>query len=156
MGDLGGESRLPEVLGRRLTYLLARVAVAAGRQAGAALTELGIDTRHYSVLAAVETGDGPSQRAVGDILGIDRATVVALTDDLEQHGLLRRTRSATDRRAYSLTLTGEGRRVVRAAHTLMDECERHFLSSLPDAGQAQLAALLRLLLPATAPPRDTP
>jgi DNA-binding MarR family transcriptional regulator len=144
--------QLPEVLDRRVTYLLGRVAGAVGRRANSALTTLGIDTRHYSVLAAVEAGDGLSQRAVADLLGIDRATVVALTDDLERDGLLRRGRSPRDRRAYALRLTAEGSRITQAAHALMDDCEHAFLGPLPGPQQAELAGLLQQLLPTAAPP----
>lgn len=99
-----------------------------------------------TVLAAT---DGPSQRAIADTLGIDRATVVALADDLEQRGLAIRARSPRDRRVSTLQLTAKGRRSLPRAHTLMDECDKSFLQALPPQHQAQLAATLRELLAAS-------
>ena len=84
---------------------------------------LALDTRHYSVLAAIADSDRPSQQDVAAALGIDRATLVALADDLEAQGLIRRDRSDSDRRAYALTLTGKGAAVLKRADTLMDQCE---------------------------------
>jgi DNA-binding MarR family transcriptional regulator len=140
--------RLPPRLDARVTYLLGRVAAVAGQRANAELAELDLDTRHYVVLAAVESGDGPSQRMISDLLGIDRATVVALTDNLQRRRLLRRARSTRDRRAYALYLTDAGRRLVGRAHALMDRCDRELLAALPDDTRAELAGILRAVLSA--------
>lgn len=139
---------LPPRLDARVTYLLGRVATVAGQRANAELAGLGLDTRHYVVLAAVEGGDGPSQRMISDLLGIDRATVVALTDNLQRRRLLRRARSTQDRRAYALHLTETGRRLVGKAHALMDKCDRELLAALPDDTRAELAGILRTVLSA--------
>jgi DNA-binding MarR family transcriptional regulator len=146
---------LPPRLSARVSYLLARVAAVAGQRANAALAELDLDTRHYAVLAAVEAGDGPSQRMIGDVLGIDRATVVALTDNLQQRRLLRRARSSRDRRAYALHLTAAGRHLVSKAHALMDQCDRDLMAALPHATRAELAVVLRTLLTVAWSPQAT-
>lgn len=110
------------------------------------MTALGIDTRHYAVLVAIADADGPSQQEVADALGIDRATLVALADDLEARKLIRRTRSDQDRRAYALRLTSDGTAVMNEAHTLMEQCEAEFTAVLTPAERAQLADLLARLL----------
>ena len=110
------------------------------------MTALGIDTRHYAVLVAIADGDGPSQQDVADALGIDRATLVALADDLEASQLIRRARSDSDRRAYALRLTGDGAARMGQAHALMDSCEEEFTGVLTPAERSQLADLLARLL----------
>jgi DNA-binding MarR family transcriptional regulator len=110
------------------------------------MAALGIDTRHYAVLVAIADTDGPSQQEVSDALGIDRATLVALADDLEAQQLIRRERSDQDRRAYALRLTGDGTALMNEAHTLMDQCEEEFTGVLTPAERAQLAELLARLL----------
>jgi DNA-binding MarR family transcriptional regulator len=134
------------ILDRRLTHLLGRAAAAAGRKANGALAELGLDVRHYALLATLEAADPPSQRTVADALGIDRATVVALVDDLEARGLVRRERSTRDRRANVLALTPAGRRTLARAHALMETCEDEFVSALPEPERERLADLLQRLL----------
>jgi DNA-binding MarR family transcriptional regulator len=104
-----------------------------------------MDTRHYAVLVAIADGDGPSQQDVATALGIDRATLVALADDLEHHGLIERTRSDHDRRAYALRLTDAGASTMTRADTLMDECEQEFTAALSAADRTQLAELLTRL-----------
>jgi DNA-binding MarR family transcriptional regulator len=51
-----------------------------------------------------------------------------------------------DRRAHALRATAAGRRLVKRAHQLMDQCERDFLSGLEDQQRAALAATLQALL----------
>jgi DNA-binding MarR family transcriptional regulator len=134
-----------------VTYLLGRTAAAAGRRANEKMTALGIDTRHYAVLAAIADGDGPSQQDVAAALGIDRATLVALADDLEALGLIRRARSDSDRRAYALALTADGAGMLTRGDALMDECEEEFTGVLAPAERAQLADLLTRLFTEASP-----
>lgn len=115
------------------------------------MSALAIDTRHYAVLAAIADADGPSQQDVAAALGIDRATLVALADDLEAQRLIRRDRSDSDRRAYALALTSKGAAILARADALMDECEEEFTGVLTPAERAQLADLLARLFSAAPP-----
>jgi DNA-binding MarR family transcriptional regulator len=72
--------------------------------------------------------------------------VVALVDQLQRRGLVRRTTNPLDRRAHALRATAAGRRLVKRAHQLMDQCERDFLAGLEDQQRAALAATLQALL----------
>lgn len=123
----------------------------AGRQANARLAALGIDTRHYAVLAVISSetaaahADGPSQQAISAALGIDRATVVSLVDELERRGLVQRTPNRRDRRAHALRPTPAGQRLATEAHKLMDACEDNFMGVLTDAERQQLTGLLNRL-----------
>jgi DNA-binding MarR family transcriptional regulator len=112
------------------------------------MAALGIDTRHYAVLVAIADGDGPSQQDVADALGIDRATLVALADDLEASQLISRERSDQDRRAYALKLTSAGTALMNQAHLVMEQCEEQFTSVLTPAERMELADLLARLLSA--------
>ena len=128
--------------------MLGRTAGAAGRRANEKMSALGIDTRHYAVIVAIADADGPSQQDVADALGIDRATLVALADDLEAKRLITRARSDQDRRAYALKLTSDGADLMAEADTLMEQCEEEFTGVLTPAERAQLAELLARLLTA--------
>src|SRR5215469_5379784 len=112
------------------------------------MAALGIDTRHYAVMVAIADADGPSQQDVADALGIDRATLVALADDLEAKRLITRARSDQDRRAYALKLTSDGADLMAEADALMEQCEEQFTGVLTPAERAQLAELLARLLTA--------
>src|SRR6516162_1743890 len=137
---------LPSTLDNRVTYLLRRVMESVGRMANTHLEPLGLDTRHYTVLAVVAAGGGSSQRTIADTLGLDRATVVALVDTLELHGLARRVRSRDDRRANAVELTSRGRRALKRADALMEACELSFVAALRDGEASQLRDILERLL----------
>ena len=115
------------------------------------MSVLAIDTRHYAVLAAIADSDRPSQQDVAAALGIDRATLVTLADDLEAQRLINRDRSDSDRRAYALTLTSKGATILDRADALMDQCEEEFTGVLTQAERAQLADLLGRLFSVGSP-----
>jgi DNA-binding MarR family transcriptional regulator len=94
-------------------------------------------------------GDGPSQQAISAALGIDRATVVSLVDELERRGLVRRTPNSRDRRAHALRATPGGQRLAAEAHVLMDACEDAFTGVLTTAERKQLTTLLDRLFTAS-------
>lgn len=145
-GAAGAGGGLPTSLDHRITYLLRRVTAAAGRMANAHLAPLGLDTRHYTVLAVLAAGATSSQRTIADALGLDRATVVALVDTLETQGLARRAQSREDRRANAVELTPKGRRVLKRADALMEACELSFVAGLPVDERDQLTRMLERLL----------
>jgi DNA-binding MarR family transcriptional regulator len=71
------------------------------------------------------------------MLGIDPTTIVAIVDELEAEGFVRRERSTTDRRRSDLHLTPGGRTALAAADDLIDEVEAEFFSPLPAAELAR-------------------
>jgi DNA-binding MarR family transcriptional regulator len=77
--------------------------------------------------------------------------VVVLVDQLQRRGLVRRASNPSDRRAHALRATPAGRRLVKRADRLMDECERDFLAGLDESERAALAATLRRLLEQSPP-----
>ena len=54
---------------------------------------------------------GLSQRALSDVLVVDRSNITGLLDRMEQAGWVRRTDHPSDRRVYLVTLTAEGRKL---------------------------------------------
>jgi DNA-binding MarR family transcriptional regulator len=87
-----------------------------------------------------------TQKDLSDALGIDRTTMVALLDDLEEKGYATRQRHPHDRRAFLVHPTQAGRRAHVAAVRILDEQQRQFLAPLTAAEREQLAALLKRLL----------
>lgn len=133
-------------------FLIARLAVQLNRSANAALAEVGLRIRSYSVLAAVcDAVDGVPQRRVATLVDLDPSQIVPIADDLENAGLLRRTQDATDRRNRLLVPTEEGHRVRRRARQLIEDAHGPSLALLRTADGEQLLALLRDLVRADVP-----
>lgn len=142
-----GETQLlPAVLARRLGFMLVRASAGAARLAAETLAPLGIDGRHYGVLALLAELGPVSQQTLADILAVDRSTMVGFVDELEQKGFVRRGRNPSDRRAYAIELTDAGASVQRDAAELLEGCERHYLDPLSRAERRQLLELLGRLV----------
>jgi DNA-binding MarR family transcriptional regulator len=110
-----------------------------------ALEPLGMKVNHYNVLSVLTYKGAMSQQGVGTKLRIDRATMVAVVDDLERLGLVERRRNATDRRVYDLTVTDAGRKAVKGAERVLKSLEARVFEPLGSDGRAQLHALLEQL-----------
>ncbi|GAA2078690.1 MarR family transcriptional regulator [Aeromicrobium tamlense] len=73
------------------------------------LEPLGLTHPQYLVMLALWENDGLTLRGLSDALRLEPATVSPLVKRLETAGLIRRDRRAGDERAFSLTVTDEGR-----------------------------------------------
>ena len=113
----------------------------------------GYGPKDVTVLMVI-AGHGPlAQHALAGILDVNRTVMVHLIDDLESRGLVRRDRNPDDRRSYALSLTANGRRVLRRLTTALDRGERHLIEALSPPQHEQLRASLRRLLPDPDHPR---
>src|SRR3954452_3688256 len=80
-------------------FLLTRASGLVVRATNAALADVGLRVRQYSVLVVADAAaDGISQRDLSEVLGLDPSQVVALVDELAAAGLVERRPSPTDRR----------------------------------------------------------
>jgi DNA-binding MarR family transcriptional regulator len=130
----------------RLGYLLKHAQLRFFELSGAALAPLGINGREAAVLRVI---DGPYPLSQGEIarrMDVDRTTMVALIDDLQDKGLVERRQDPDDRRKNVVELTGAGRDTVARAAVAAAQAERDFLSPLSAADAARFRAILRLLL----------
>ena len=86
-------------LGDLLGYHLRRAQVAMFQNFAKVLDDWNISPGQVGVLALVKANSGINQTRVGNALGIDRSTLVAVIDRLEERDLVARTPSPTDRRS---------------------------------------------------------
>ena len=131
----------------RVPYLLYRAAATSTSMADARLRELGLTARQVGILTLVVEARPLTQRQLGETIGIDRTTMVALIDDLEGKALIERRTHPSDRRAFLIHPTKKGARAQARAITVLDEQAAAFLAPLTAEQRAQLATLLRLLEP---------
>lgn len=92
---------------------------------------VGMTPVQYSVFSLVATNENLSQVAIGEALGMDRASTMAIVHKLETAGLLERKRSVHDRRMHALQLTAKGKKeftVINKRVTTHDDIYRNRLS----------------------------
>ena len=141
----GELAALPPSMRDRVPFLLFRASQASLSLANQMLAQIGLCARQAGILTMVTELEPMTQKALADALGIDRTTMVALLDDLEDKGLAARQRHPRDRRAFLVHPTDSGRAAKVAAVRILDEQQRRFLAPLAPAERRQLAALLTRL-----------
>src|SRR5215207_5092321 len=96
----------------------------------------------YPALACIQDAPGIDQARLAAMMGLDRASVGTLVDELEQAGLIRRQISGSDRRARELYITSNGAKLRRRIRPKLLETQAKVLAVLKPAEQDQLMGLL--------------
>ncbi len=78
-------------------------------------------------------GEGLTQRALAEYMGIEGPTLVRLLDNLERSGLVERRPSPTDRRANTLHLTAKARPVLKTIHRIAEELRAEFFDGIDES-----------------------
>ncbi|OIJ89990.1 hypothetical protein BIV24_18665 [Streptomyces colonosanans] len=128
--------------------MLRRAQRRAAQAFAQALRPLGIEGRHYGVLLNLVKNGPLSQRRLIDLTCSDKSRMVRTVDDLEARGLAVRRPSPTDRRAYAVEITEEGRALFAEASLIADEVAARLLGRMDEDDQELLCTLLeRFVVP---------
>jgi DNA-binding MarR family transcriptional regulator len=131
---------LPDLLG----YQLRLAQQAVFRDFERAADGLGVSPGRFGMLILVEANPGVSQSRLAQEIGLDRSTLVAILDALEDAQLVER-RAGEDRRSNGLWLTRRGKAVVQKMKARVAEHEARVAARLTAAEQRRLLELLRRL-----------
>ncbi|WP_369061876.1 MarR family winged helix-turn-helix transcriptional regulator [Caulobacter sp. 73W] len=96
----------------------------------------------FSALALIGANPGLSQKTLAREVGFDKATIVAILDNMERQGWTERRRSSTDRRRHLLFVTPAGAKALEEMTVLARENEAHINAALTKSEQATLQTLL--------------
>lgn len=129
-------------LGDLAGYHLRRASGAFAADFARALAGTGMRQVLFGIMSVVAANPGINQGAAGRVLGIQRANMVALINELVDEGLIEREVSKEDRRAFSLTLSPKGRVVLDDCLAHIRVHEEEMLTDLSAADRVKLIALL--------------
>lgn len=104
--------------------------------------------RQYAVLVAVSQNEGVSQTLLVEKTGVDRSTLADIVRRMLKKGLLQRRRTKEDARAYSVKLTDEGWKVLKAADPLARRVDDKILGVLPGTQRERFLADLNQIVKA--------
>ena len=88
------------------------------------MASLDLTQKQLGVLWLIEANGGVSQISLATELGMDRASMMAIVDRLQDSGLIVRKKSALDGRRQELNATAKGRKVLGKAKAAMDAHEK--------------------------------
>ncbi len=123
-------------------FVLRLAQVAVFKDLLSALKPFDLRVTDLSVLLVIEATPGLQQRAIGDVLRIQRPNLVTIIDQLEARGLVRRGPVPADRRAYALSLTPEGEALLQQAKRAHAQHDRKVLDALGDLDKERMLAAL--------------
>jgi len=106
------------------------------------LEPMGLRITTFSTLLLIVDHPGLRQSALAQILEMKRSNMVAIIDDLEHKGWIKREPAPEDRRAFALFATDVGLRTHTKAVALVRDHDMKRLECLTEEEQASLASLL--------------
>lgn len=124
-------------------YQLRRANDIATKRFFSVLSDMGITPGQIGVLTLIANNGGLTQSALSRGVGVDRSTMVAVIDRLEETGLVARARAERDQRAYALQLTQKGDTLVAKLLERLQSLEDELLTKLSREERDTLVSLLR-------------
>ncbi|GAA1698480.1 MarR family transcriptional regulator [Microcella alkalica] len=135
----------PTPLEEDTSFLLARASALAVHAANEALAPHDLRVRPYAVLALSAGAEPPTQRELADHLRLDPSQIVALVDELESRGLVRRSPHPSDRRTRVVGITEAGTELLSRAEPDVRDAEKRRTAGLSAEQRRQLTSLLRVI-----------
>ena len=124
---------------------LTRAAESVYARASAVPARHGLTGSQFGVLEALMHLGPMCQRDLGRKILRSSGNMTLVIDNLEKRGLVRRERSAEDRRYYSVVLTAEGGRLIRGMFPAHARAVTETMGALTRAEQEELGRLCRRL-----------
>jgi DNA-binding MarR family transcriptional regulator len=100
----------------------------------------------YSALLAIELHPGIDQITLVNIIAFDRTTIGKVVSKLESKKWVNRVPGAHDRRSKCLTITPEGRKVLRAIDGAVERSQELILAPLKSAERRVFVDMLERLV----------
>ena len=126
----------------RSTVLITRLARAMRRRFEQAVAPLGLRARHLVALTHLKDHGPSAQQTLIEALGLDASNLVALLNELEDAGLIVRSRDRADRRRGIIELSPEGERMLMEVDRALEAVDDEILFALSSEDRAMLNDLL--------------
>lgn len=140
---MNGDEARTGALDRIAGYHLRRAFGAMAADFATAMEGTGLRQVLVAILAVVSKNPGTNQGMVGKVLGIKRANMVSLINELVDRALLSRIVDPQDRRAFSLTLTPDGAALLSEGLARIRAHEDRMLAGFTESEKAVLIDLLK-------------
>jgi DNA-binding MarR family transcriptional regulator len=99
----------------------------------------------FSAMTIIECNAGMKLTELANAMGIARSGAVEVVNSLEKLGYVSRTDSATDRRAFALVLTDDGRQALQQITVAVKEHDMRISTRLTPREKSELRRLLDML-----------
>jgi DNA-binding MarR family transcriptional regulator len=103
---------------------------------------VGLSSAQLLVLQTAKEQRRPTASEIAKIVSLSQATITTILTELEKRDLLLRERSETDRRRVHVSLTKQGREVLRSAPKPLQDSFAARFTELPSWEQHQILSVL--------------
>ena len=124
------------------SWLLGRAAAHGRALVAEALAAEGMKVWHHVALSAVSDLGPVAQAELGRGIRLDPKDLVGVLNDLQSAGLVVREPDPADRRKNAVSITEEGRRLLKRCEKAAREANDELLASLSVAEREQFTGLL--------------
>ncbi len=138
MANLGGTQRPSSA-----AFLLAQVGSHTARKFAERLAPLRLLPQHAGILGVLRKSGGLSQQGLAEVLHMHPSGLVAIIDELEERGLVKRQDSLDDRRTYELHMTDKGQAALRDIGRVGQEHNESLCATLSQREREQLTGFLQ-------------
>ncbi|QJU58056.1 MarR family transcriptional regulator [Sphingomonas sp. AP4-R1] len=138
-----GQNEALGVLDSLVGYHLRRASAVFGSDFTRTVGGEGLRQVPFAILSVIAANPGIRQGAAGEALGIKRANMVVLINELAEGGLVERTPAEDDRRAIALALTTKGQATLEEATARLIAHENELLADFSGAERRTLIDLIR-------------
>lgn len=145
-GDCSDPKKIHPALKEYFGYCLKKTAMLYKSGQEEVLRPFKIQAPNMAVLRILIITPSLNQNTIADELGIDKATMVKLIDQLEKMKYVRRTVDPKDRRGKIIDITALGQKKFEEMAKVITEHGENFLSPLTKAERAELHKLLLKLI----------
>jgi DNA-binding MarR family transcriptional regulator len=139
-------TKIHPILKSSLGYCLSKLTTLIKAQLERKLKQIDLNIHQMALLAVLSIDNSTNQNQMCDELGVDKASMVKLIDQIEQLKLVERVNSSEDRRVKFLHITEKGRSTLAKARALRLSVEEQFLSTLSEAEKLSLRSIVPKLL----------
>ena len=124
-------------------YNLKRAYIVVQTDFREALGKDGLSARVFAALSLAVNFPNITQSELARMMGVERSGLVAIVDELEERGYLRRAAVPGDRRVQALVPRDAGRRAYAEAISVVREHENALLADMTEDEKATLLMLLK-------------
>lgn len=131
-----------------LGYCLHKVTTILKAKVNEAFLKQGVQGHHFAILSVIASSAEVNQMKICEEMGIDKASMVKITDHLEKLKYIERVGSIADRRVKNLHITKAGQKFLDLAKSQRKKLEDDFLDCLEPSEREHFKKTLLTILDA--------
>jgi len=137
-------------------YLMRQILTIVGLEVESQLAHTDLTNAQWIPLFKLSIGQASTAAELARECRLDAGAMTRMLDRMEAKGLLRRERSAADRRIVTITLTDAGREAAREIPEVLSRVQNAHLAGFSDQEFQTLKGYLRRILSNANPQQDAP